>query len=158
MKRIKPNIIDIFVVFAVFLILATTIFRWINLKKLPLESEINTVVYTISIYNEDYEYNSIIKVGDELYLYDSHEHLGEVIDTKYENTFISMLSSDGTETKYINPARINITLKVKLNAKIKDNGFYTKDNTFIFPGYSSLMNTNTFAFEGQIEDVVVESK
>ena len=144
MKRIKPNIVDIFVIIALFVIIASTIFRWLNSDKLPLASNYNTVVYTIKISEEDTEYTTAVKIGDKLYLYESNEYCGEVTNIKYENSSKFIIYPNGTEVKHENPSKVDITLTVKIDAKNNINGFIIDDDVYIF--------------EGQIQDFLLENE
>lgn len=153
MKKIKFNIFDIIILFSVILIIATSVFRIININKTPDILNDRKVTYTFAIHNEDETYKDLIKQGDNVYIYPENVFCGKVLDINYNYVDEIVIYPDGSAKSHQNPSKVNIYLTVETYVDMTENGFYLSDNKFLVQGYVFDINTKNVVFNGEITEI-----
>ena len=67
-EKKKFNIIDVIIILSILLVIGTSVYRAISIKKSDNSIELKPVVYTLDIVGLDSIYMNALNKGDELYL------------------------------------------------------------------------------------------
>lgn len=144
-KKFKFNALDCFVVLLAILIICFVAFYFTYVTSNDSPSEVQ-IEYTLEISKAKAEFVDAIQVGDELIDSSRFGFLGTVTDVIYEAaTTVTTNKSTGESVlvQYPRDKFVKIIIKVKTNANIRDNVYYS-GNVLISVGNAINFRTPRF--------------
>ena len=146
-KKFKFNALDTFVVLFVLLLISAIFFYFLYFASNDSNTE-TQIEYTLEISKAKSEFKDAVKIGDSLIDSSRFGSLGVVTDVIYEAATTLTTNKESGESilvQYPTNKYIKIIIKVKTDANIKDNVYYS-ENVLISIG--NVINFRTSEFIG----------
>ena len=151
-KKKTLNIIDAAVILVIVAVIAGAFYRNYAGKLFSAAHTPTQIVYTVTVESVDKKYRNLIKTDDEVFLTESEKSCGTVLLSDFKPSKTYVVGEDALITKY-DPAKLDITIKIKSDARKDQNGFFIADSVFIAPGKELKLYTAAMEFSGTVTDV-----
>lgn len=149
----KISVIDILIVLAI-VIAAFGVYTRFFIGNEKVETASSHIEYTMRVSEvRTGTVDALKNFGGPIYDFTTKEYLGEIIEVTCEETVKSVETENGQLKKSVVPERFDAIVKVRVDGKINQTGYYTANNQPIASGGTHIFCSKAAKTTGKVEDV-----
>lgn len=150
------SIVDIIVILAI-IFMGVSIYTRATSSNSKITTENKHLEYTMLI--RDVRINTInaLEKGGKISDSKTKEDMGEIVGVEYTPSTYNLVINGGTTIKAEYPERFDVRLKVKIDGKINDSGYYSADNKYLSSGTTATITSKYVLTSGEIIEIAEAS-
>ena len=149
----KISIIDIIVILAIAVLAFGVYIRFISPSATKVVTSKQKIEYTIEIKEVRIGSVEALKKGGEVIDTTINQSAGKIVDVIYENAVNTRIFNDGTISQTNIPERYNVKVKIQVDGKKGEAGYFTSTNQSLLIGGPLYFKTKYAVSAGTIIDI-----
>lgn len=143
------SIVDVLVILAI-IFMGVSIYARVTSSDSKITTENQKLEYTILVKDVRINTVSALEKGGKIYDSKTKESMGEILGIEYTPSKYNLVKNSGEVVRADYPERYDVKVKVEIDGKTNDSGYYSADNKYLSVGTTATFSSKYVLTNGEI--------